>query len=298
MPIVARWEHRYRPRIRRTATVPVGLAVGFAVADAVAVAVALALAVAVRLAGQSIEADRGRRDRARGRGRRPGVPAFRVCGHPAREPDRASRDAVVEYAGISAADVARADVVGSEQPDRATGSGVVDLRDHATSMSMSMNLGAEPDVTQQLGGSDLRVDMIIVGTTAYVKFPSALMSRCPGGAGKWMKVDLAKLSGVPGLSSLENVADHGRSERDPRVAAVRIGQRRGLRSGTGGRLRDDSLSSLPQRIAVARLHFPRRSRAWRSRPSRSSSRLYRAASSPRTSGSTPTISFARVRDVA
>lgn len=87
-------------------------------------------------------------------------------------------------------------------PISATGSGVIDLRDHATSMSMSMNLGADPQVTQQLGGSDLRVDIIIVGTTAYVKFPSALMSSLPGSGGKWVKVDLAKLAGVPGLSSL------------------------------------------------------------------------------------------------
>jgi hypothetical protein len=89
-------------------------------------------------------------------------------------------------------------------PISATGSGVVDLRDHATAMSMSMNLGAEPDLTQQLGGSTMRVDMILVGATAYVKLPSALMSQLQGGAGKWMQVNLAKLSGVPGLSSLEN----------------------------------------------------------------------------------------------
>ena len=87
-------------------------------------------------------------------------------------------------------------------PISATGSGVVDLRDHATSMSMAMNLGSDPQVTQQLGGSDLRVDIIIAGTTAYVKFPSALLSSLPGANGKWVKVDLAKLAGVPGLSSL------------------------------------------------------------------------------------------------
>jgi hypothetical protein len=87
-------------------------------------------------------------------------------------------------------------------PITATGRGVVDLRDHATSMSMSMNLGADPDVTQQLGGSDIRAEIIIVGTTAYVKFPSALMGSLSGSPGKWVKVDIARLAGVPGLSSL------------------------------------------------------------------------------------------------
>ncbi len=87
-------------------------------------------------------------------------------------------------------------------PISATGSGVIDLRDHATSMSMSMNLGSDPQVTSQLGGSDIDANIIIVGTTAYVKFPSALMSSLPGASGKWFKVDLAKLAGVPGLSSL------------------------------------------------------------------------------------------------
>jgi hypothetical protein len=86
-------------------------------------------------------------------------------------------------------------------PVSAAGKGVVDLRDHATSMSMSMNLGADPDITQQLGGSDIRADIIIAGTTAYVRFP-ALTRSLPGSGGKWIKVDLGKLAGLPGLSSL------------------------------------------------------------------------------------------------
>jgi hypothetical protein len=87
-------------------------------------------------------------------------------------------------------------------PVSATGSGVVDLRDHATSMSMSMNLGSDPSVTSQLGGAEVDANIIIVGTTAYVKFPSALMSSLPGAGDKWFKIDLGKLAGAPGLSSL------------------------------------------------------------------------------------------------
>jgi len=83
----------------------------------------------------------------------------------------------------------------------ATGSGVVDLRDHATSLSMSMNLGADPQAPQQLGGSDIRADIMMVGTSAYLRFPAALGSSLPG-AGKWVKVGLGKLAGVPGLSAL------------------------------------------------------------------------------------------------
>jgi hypothetical protein len=89
-------------------------------------------------------------------------------------------------------------------PITATATGVVDLRDHATAMSMVMDLGNEPQVLQQLGSSTMRVDMIMDGASAYVKLPAAVTSQLPASGRQWIEVDLAKLSGVPGLSSLAN----------------------------------------------------------------------------------------------
>jgi hypothetical protein len=87
-------------------------------------------------------------------------------------------------------------------PVTATGRAVVDLRDQATSMSMVMDLGDDPQVVQQLGGSTMRIDTIMHGAVAYVRLPAALTSALTTSGKQWMKVDLAKLSSLPGLSSL------------------------------------------------------------------------------------------------
>jgi hypothetical protein len=89
-------------------------------------------------------------------------------------------------------------------PVTATATGVVDLRDHATAMSMVMDLGNEPQVIQQLGSSTMHLDMVMDGGSAFVKLPAALTSQLPGSGRQWIEVDVAKLSGVPGLSSLAN----------------------------------------------------------------------------------------------
>ena len=80
--------------------------------------------------------------------------------------------------------------------------GVVDLRDRATSTSMTMNLGDEPQVTQALGSSTLRIDIVTTGDVVYARLPSALVASLPTAGKPWMKLDVAKLSGLPGLSSL------------------------------------------------------------------------------------------------
>jgi hypothetical protein len=87
-------------------------------------------------------------------------------------------------------------------PITATGRGVVDVRDHATSLSLLMDLGDDPQVVQQLGGSTMRVDTITHGSVVYVKLPSVLTSALSTSGKSWMKVDVAKLSSLPGLSSL------------------------------------------------------------------------------------------------
>ena len=87
-------------------------------------------------------------------------------------------------------------------PITATGTGVVDLRDHASAFSIVMNLGDEPQVVQQLGSSTMRVEMVLEGATVYMKLPSALAGSLGASGRPWIKADLSKLSGVPGLSSL------------------------------------------------------------------------------------------------
>ncbi|MGZ4327723.1 MAG: hypothetical protein ACXVXL_06750 [Solirubrobacteraceae bacterium] len=87
-------------------------------------------------------------------------------------------------------------------PVTATGGGVVDLRDQASSMSLTMNLGDEPQVVQALGGSTLRMDMVTDGSAIYVKLPATLTASLPTSGKQWIEVDLSKLSSVPGLSSL------------------------------------------------------------------------------------------------
>lgn len=87
-------------------------------------------------------------------------------------------------------------------PVTAVGSGVVDLRDRASSMSLTMNLGNDPQVGQALGGSTLRMDMLTEGSAIYVKLPAALTASLPTSRKRWVEVDLSKLSSVPGLSSL------------------------------------------------------------------------------------------------
>lgn len=89
-----------------------------------------------------------------------------------------------------------------DSPITATGTGVVDLRDHATAFSIVMNLGDQPQVIQQLGSSTMRVDMVLEGAIAYMKLPSNLTASLRTSGRPWIKADLSKLSGVPGLSSL------------------------------------------------------------------------------------------------
>jgi hypothetical protein len=108
----------------------------------------------------------------------------------------------------------------------ATGSGVVDLRDQASSMSLTMNLGDEPQVVQALGGGTLRMDMVTDGSAIYVKLPAALTASLPTSGKQWIEVDLSKLSSVPGLSVAGGKSDRLRPQADPAVASVSVRQRR------------------------------------------------------------------------
>jgi hypothetical protein len=83
-----------------------------------------------------------------------------------------------------------------------TGSGAFDLKGHGGTFNLNMNLGNDPQVTQALGGSTLQVQEVIKAPIIYMKLPAALSSRLPGGGKPWLKLDLSKASGLPGVSSL------------------------------------------------------------------------------------------------
>ncbi len=87
-------------------------------------------------------------------------------------------------------------------PITASGHGVVDVRDRASSMSVTMNVGAQAQAVQQLGSSIVHMETVTVGSAVYVKLPSALTASLPSSGRPWVKVDLGKLAALPGLSSL------------------------------------------------------------------------------------------------
>lgn len=84
------------------------------------------------------------------------------------------------------------------------GDAVVDPAHHAVSSSFSVDYSALPQAAQVFGPtSTMRMDMIESGRDVYLRLPQALLAAIPNlGDKPWIKMDLAKLTGVPGLSSL------------------------------------------------------------------------------------------------
>jgi hypothetical protein len=85
-----------------------------------------------------------------------------------------------------------------------TGDGVVDSRDHAASVSLTMTLPNLPQVTQAHGSNTLRLDEITDGSTIYMRLPGALTRQLAIIGKHWIAINLAKLTGVPGIGSLQN----------------------------------------------------------------------------------------------
>lgn len=81
--------------------------------------------------------------------------------------------------------------------------GLEDLRDHAGSLSMVMNLD-QPQAIQTLGSSTLSLDAVMEGTVMYMKLPASLVAHLPNANRPWIKLDLARLPGLSGLGSLES----------------------------------------------------------------------------------------------
>jgi hypothetical protein len=87
-------------------------------------------------------------------------------------------------------------------PIQASGNAVVDPHDNAASLSMAIDLSRMPQAVRALGSSTMQMQMIMDGKVIYVKLPQALLDKAPNLGGKpWVEMNLAKLSGVPGLSS-------------------------------------------------------------------------------------------------
>lgn len=99
----------------------------------------------------------------------------------------------------------RMTVPGVSTPVFASGSAIVDLRDQAASMTFAIDLSGVPQVQQELGGSTMRMAMVMQGSAIYMQFPQALSAAIPSLGGRtWVKMDLGKLSHLPGLGSLGN----------------------------------------------------------------------------------------------
>lgn len=84
---------------------------------------------------------------------------------------------------------------------------------HQGAMTMQMSLPSA--VAAQAGGGSLHMQVVVVPKTIYMKLPTQLSSKLPGGK-PWWKIDLSqagKLAGIPGLSSLlsgsSNLSDPG-----------------------------------------------------------------------------------------
>jgi hypothetical protein len=90
-------------------------------------------------------------------------------------------------------------------PIDATGGGSFDVGGHTGSLSLTVNLGSIPELTQVLGASSLQLEELIQGSTVYIKLPPALMSKIPGLSKPWLKINLSQAgsaAGIPGLSAI------------------------------------------------------------------------------------------------
>jgi hypothetical protein len=84
------------------------------------------------------------------------------------------------------------------------GAGVFDVKGRTGALTLSMNFGASPTISQVLGSNSLRIDEIVNGSTIYVKLPDQLRSALKTVGKPWIAFDLTKAAGIPGLSSLGN----------------------------------------------------------------------------------------------
>jgi hypothetical protein len=89
----------------------------------------------------------------------------------------------------------------SALPNAVTGEGSGSFNTHGRSGSMTLLMrvakGAQSSET-------IRLNEILDGTTIYMQLPSSLMGALGTAGKKWISIDLAKVTGVAGLSSIES----------------------------------------------------------------------------------------------
>jgi hypothetical protein len=86
-------------------------------------------------------------------------------------------------------------------PAAVTGQGSGSFSTHARTGSMSLTVGVP---TSSGATHSIRMTEILDGPSVYVQLPSSLMSGLGSVGKKWIAVNIAKVSGIPALSSLES----------------------------------------------------------------------------------------------
>ncbi len=89
----------------------------------------------------------------------------------------------------------------ASEPDlvTGTGSGVFDTRGHSGAMGLSMKIPTETGTTEKLA-----INEVLDGQTIYMQLPSSLASALGVLGKRWISVNLSKVTGIPGLSSLSS----------------------------------------------------------------------------------------------
>jgi hypothetical protein len=95
-----------------------------------------------------------------------------------------------------------------------SGNATFSTASHKGALTLALKLPNSPAITSALGSNTLRINEIIDGATIYMQLPGALMHALGDAQGKqWISLNIAKLAGVPGLSSLgSNPAESNPSE--------------------------------------------------------------------------------------
>ncbi len=86
----------------------------------------------------------------------------------------------------------------------ATGNGAFDLRDHAGSFALDMNV---PQGLPGANGGTFHLEEIIRPGTVYMKLPSGLGGSVGGGK-PWVKIDVAKAAAAAGISGMSSLTQN------------------------------------------------------------------------------------------
>lgn len=121
-----------------------------------------------------------------------------------------------------------------------TGTGAFDQAAHAGRLTMNMSLPA-------LGGENLQIDSVILGTHVYLKLPASLAGKLPGGK-PWLELNLSDLSKSVGIQGLSSLADDPGESPAHLVALLRSASTGGVQGL--GRQTIDGLSTTGSRATI------------------------------------------------